>query len=171
MVARNPYFESIWGGNNLYEGLGLLSGGLTNVFLSPSQTIGFAGDLLGGDNFQDAYYRYQLLRNSGVVTDKFAEEHPDVAVGANFAVDLLTPGILYGAGRGLTRGYRLATTPVEYTGTAFPSPKANRFIFGSETSPTGIGMYSKTGGGKYYIEKMGYPDGYYGSVGWKRTGI
>ena len=91
MVARNPYFEYNWDmANNIIEGLGAMSGGATNLFI-PSTALGFGVDLLEGNSLDDAYLKFALARNNGVVTDKFAADHPYWTAGINFVVDAATP--------------------------------------------------------------------------------
>lgn len=69
--ARNPNFSQNWDmATNIYDFANAASLGLVNRF-SPTQNIGFAIDAAQGDNLWDSW-----LGNSGIVSDKFMQEHP-----------------------------------------------------------------------------------------------
>lgn len=78
------------------ETMNAVTGGVMNL-LSPSQVIGAA---IHSDKPQE-YFVNLIKGNNGIVTNKFAQEHPYLSIGANMLFD----GITLGAG---TSGRRLA---------------------------------------------------------------
>lgn len=68
---------------NVLEAANIASGGFINR-LSPSQNIGLIKDVANGKNFMESWFG-----NNGVVTDKFAKEHPYLSFGANILTDAL----------------------------------------------------------------------------------
>lgn len=70
-LRRNPNFAQDWDmANNIYDFTNTASAGLINRF-SPTQNIGFAIDAVQGDNLWDSW-----MGNSGIVSDRFMQEHP-----------------------------------------------------------------------------------------------
>lgn len=81
-LQKNPNFSHDWDMvNNGYDFLNMSSAGLLNR-LSPTQNIGFAIDAAQGDNLWDSW-----LGNSGIVSDKFMQEHPWWSLAINGAGD------------------------------------------------------------------------------------
>lgn len=86
--ARNPDFSRNWDmASNISEGANVMSGGLLNR-LSPTQNIGLIIDAVQGDNIIDSWFG-----NSGVVSDKFAQEHPYWSMAINGGTDAAGAGL------------------------------------------------------------------------------
>ena len=79
------------------ETMNAVTGGVLNL-LSPSQIIG-AG--IHSDRPQD-YFLNLMKGNNGIVTDKFAQEHPYWSMGANMLFDGAALGTIFN-GRGLAK--------------------------------------------------------------------
>lgn len=70
-MRRNPNFAQDWDmATNIYDFTNIASAGLINRF-SPTQNIGFAIDAVQGDNLLNSW-----MGNSGIVSDRFMQEHP-----------------------------------------------------------------------------------------------
>ena len=78
------------------ETMNAVTGGALN-WTMPSQLIGATGRLINDEDFGQ-FGRNLILGNSGIVTDKFAQEHPYLSMATNIAGDGVILG-LAGAGR------------------------------------------------------------------------
>lgn len=86
-MQRNPNFAQDWDmATNIYDFVNTASAGLINRF-SPTQNIGFAIDAVQGDNLWDSW-----MGNSGIVSDRFMQEHPWWSMAINGVGDILSLG-------------------------------------------------------------------------------
>lgn len=84
-LQRNPNFSQDWDmANNMHDFLNISTGGLVNR-LSPTQNIGFAIDAVQGDDLLNSW-----MGNSGIVSDKFMQEHPWWSAAINIVGDGLS---------------------------------------------------------------------------------
>jgi hypothetical protein len=82
----------------------MTAGGFNN--LSPTQWARRAYDavdLMKGNMSQKQYINSWINGNNGVVTDKFAEEHPYWSAGINMAGDAAALGGIFGGSKILSR--------------------------------------------------------------------
>lgn len=71
--------------DNFMEVTNALTGGMANR-LSPTQNIRLLYDTATGGDWRSSW-----MGNNGIVTDKFAEEHPYLSMAANGLLDLAVP--------------------------------------------------------------------------------
>lgn len=81
-LQRNPNALDNWQvAQNIGEGLNIMSGGFLNR-LSPTQNLRLVYDTATGENVLNSW-----MGNAGVVPNSFAQEHPYISTGINFALD------------------------------------------------------------------------------------
>ena len=161
MVARNPYFESDWDMmNNINQFLGVGTGGLWT--LTPSNVIGLGKDLYNGYGW-DAYSRFMLMENPGLVTEEFAQDHPYWTAGLNLAFDLGTPLVVGGVRN--AGGIRNSFRGNAKGKTALPIEFDNRYIVHDRDAGQ-FYMSSNTGHGKRYLYTDEYRGKKFKDYGW-----
>lgn len=91
--TRNPNFSQDWDMlSNIYDFTNIATAGAINRF-SPTQNIRLAIDAIKGNNIADSW-----MGNNGIVTDKFAENHPYWSMAINGVGDMgsILSGSKYG---------------------------------------------------------------------------
>lgn len=79
---KNPNFSRDWDmASNIAEGINVMSGGFLNR-LSPTQNIGLIIDTAQGNNVMQSWFG-----NSGITSDDFAQNHPQLSTGINLLGD------------------------------------------------------------------------------------
>ena len=74
---------------NVGEAFNILSAGIPNR-LSLTQNIGLVKDAVNGKNIMESWFG-----NSGIVSDKYAAEHPWLSMAANMGTDIVIPYAAY----------------------------------------------------------------------------
>lgn len=94
------------------ETMNAVTGGVLN-WTMPSQVVGATARLINDGDFGQ-FGRNLILGNSGIVTDKFAQEHPWYSMGANLLFDTATLGAAAAGKSGIQSGINYAKNLPKY---------------------------------------------------------
>lgn len=107
------------------ETMNAVTGGVLN-WTMPSQVVGATTRLINDGDFGQ-FGRNLILGNSGIVTDKFAQEHPWYSMGANLLFDTATLGAAAAGKSGIQSGVNYAKTKALSNGTGLYLDLKTRF--------------------------------------------
>lgn len=146
--------------DNFMEVTNVLTGGMANR-LSPTQNVRLLYDVATGGDWRSSW-----LGNNGIVTDKFAEEHPYLSMAANMAGDMAVPLGWLGRKPVIRRGVE---TAMRTTASANPLPDIEdglKYMWKNDKKRLGnialyIGTGLKRGEKGYYNSFRKKPEQYY----------